>query len=206
MDADANHRHWAERSGEFSPTYYAQLGPNKVSRRLVDVVEAYIDEQPVSILELGCSSGRHLAHFLDQGFEDLHGIDLNDESFAVMDDYFPDLVETGLFRTGSIEDVVSEYPESQFDVVYSVETLQHVHPDNKWVFDELARITSDLLVTVENEGDRSSAGDSENGVRLVNGEFPIYYRNWKQIFTDCGLIALKSASCGRDTIRVFQYP
>lgn len=206
MDAEANHRHWAERSGEFSPTYYAQLGPNKVSRSLVAVLDSYLETETVSILELGCSSGRHLAHLLDNGYENLSGVDLNDESFAVMADYFPDLAETGSFRTAAIERVVSEYSDDAFDVVYSVETLQHLHPDDEWVFDELTRITNRLLITVENEGETPDGDGMGARVRYVNGEFPIFYRNWKQIFEGRGLIPLLDAPSALDTIRVFQQP
>lgn len=206
MDAETNHRQWATRSGEFSPTYYAHLGPNKVSRSLVSMFEFYLDGRSVSILELGCSSGRHLAHLLEHGFDDLHGIDLNNESFEVMADYFPELAATGSFRTGAIEQVVAEYPDDAFDVVYSVETLQHVHPDDEWVFGELARITSSLLVTVENEGETSDEDPLDTEVKFVNGEIPIYHRNWKQIFNDCGMISFLDAPGLLDTIRVFQHP
>lgn len=206
MDAATNHQAWAERSGEFSPTYYAHLGPNKVSRSLVTVLDSYVDREEVSILEIGCSSGRHLAHLLDNGFENLNGIDINNESFEVMADYFPALTETGSFRTGAIEHVVPEYADDAFDVVYSVETLQHVHADDKWVFEELARITNRLLVTVENEGDNPNGDRTDEHVRLVNDEFPIYYRNWKRIFTDLGLIPLLDSPSKLDTIRAFRQP
>lgn len=206
MDAETNHRHWAERSGEFSPTYYAHLGPNKVSQHLVSVIDSYLGDGSVSILELGCSSGRHLAHLLDHGYEELSGIDLNEESFEVMADYFPELAETGSFRPGAIEDVVVDYPDNAFDVVYSVETLQHVHPDDEWVFDELARITSCLLVTVEHEGDLSDGEDTGKTPRFVHGDIPIFHRDWKRIFANCGMIQLLCAPFDRGTIRVFRQP
>jgi len=218
MDSSTNHQAWAERSGEFSPTYYAHLGPNKVSRSLVTLLDHSVAAD-ASILEVGCSSGRHLAHLMENGFENLTGIDINDESFEVMADSYPALAEAGAFHTGAIERLVPEFADDTFDVVYSVETLQHVHADDEWVFADLARITSDLLVTIENEG--SSADSTERSerrtdgadstrtaedVQFVNGEFPLYCRDWNRVFTDLGLEELLCKPSKRDTIRAFRKP
>lgn len=200
MDSSTNHRGWAERTGEFSPAYYAHLGPNKVSKSLVTLLEYYSTEE-ASILELGCSSGRHLAYLHENGFENLTGIDINDESFEVMAKSYPDLADTGTFHTGSIERLVSEFADNTFDVVYSVETLQHVHADDEWVFEEIGRITRDLLVTIENEG---TTPNTDQTVRFVNGEFPLYCRNWNRVFTDLGLSQLLSKPGKPDTIRAFR--
>jgi SAM-dependent methyltransferase len=205
MEPDENHRDWAERSGEYSPTYYAQIGANEVSETLSTVLDYYASED-ADILEVGCSSGRHLAHLRDDGFENLTGIDINDESFEVMAEQFPQLAATGTFHTGAIEDVLPEFPDDAFDVVYSVETLQHIHPENTWVFEELVRVTSDILATAENEGNSPQRGRSGQEVNYVHDEFPLYYRNWKRVFTDLGLAQLLCEPTKRDTIRVFRIP
>jgi SAM-dependent methyltransferase len=203
VELDDNHRSWAERSGEFSPAYYAQVGANKVSETLASVCEYYLHED-AAILEVGCSSGRHLTHLRENGFNNLTGIDINDESFDVMADQYPQLAATGTFQTGMIEDIVPEFPDSAFDLVYSVETLQHIHPQNTWVFEELARITSNLLITAENEGNSPQRGRADAKVSYVNDDFPLYYRNWKQIFSDLGLAQLSCKPSKRDTIRAFR--
>ncbi|GGN10402.1 class I SAM-dependent methyltransferase [Halarchaeum nitratireducens] len=196
---------WAEREGEFSPTYYAHLGPNEVSETIRDALDHYVSTD-AAILEVGCSSGRHLEHLRRGGYENLTGIDLNDEAFDVMAEEFPALAETGSFRTGAIEDVVPEFDDDAFDVVYSVETLQHVHPDDAWVFEDLARVTSDLLVTAENEGNGPQRGRDGREVSYVNDDFPLYHRDWKAIFGDLGLAQLLCEPTKRDTIRVFRAP
>jgi hypothetical protein len=78
-----------------------------------------------------------------------------------------------------------------------VETLQHLHPDAEWVFPELARITTDLLVTVENEGD-------DSGVSCVNDEFPLYHRDWNAVFTGLGLDEVEVETGERHTTRTFR--
>ena len=205
MEPEETRRSWADRSGEFSPTYYAEIGPNRVSETLADVLSYYAAES-AAVLEVGCSSGRHLAHLRDSGFKNLTGVDINEESFEVMAEYFPGLAEAGTFHTGALEDVVPDFGDGEFDVVYSVETLQHIHPDDEWVFKELTRVTSDLLVTAENEGNSPQRGGPGHDVSCVRDDFPLYYRDWKTVFSGLGLAQLVCEPGKRDTVRVFRVP
>ncbi|MFC7154329.1 class I SAM-dependent methyltransferase [Halomarina halobia] len=228
MDSSEVIRRWAERSGEFSPSYYAYYGPNETSERIRGLLDSVVGRE-ATVLELGCSSGRHLSHLHDHGYEDLHGIDVNDEAFRVMEETAPELAARVTFHADAIESVVTDFDDDRFDAVFSVETLQHVHPDNGWVFGELPRIARDLLVTVEHEGrsDRDGEdgpeGESDRGraegagddgrrrsgvidVNYVNGEFPLYYRDWGRIFAELGLTEIESEPVGRDTLRAFRPP
>ncbi|MGA9402906.1 class I SAM-dependent methyltransferase [Haladaptatus sp.] len=203
MEPDDNRRGWAERSGDYSPAYYAKIGPNEVSRTLATVLDYYAHKD-AAILEVGCGSGRHLAHLRDNGFKNLSGIDINDDSFDVMAERHPHLASTGTFHTGAIEDVIPEFLDDAFDVVYSVETLQHIHPENTWVFEELIRVTSDLLITAENEGNSPQRGRGDEKVSYVNDDFPLYFRDWKRVFSELGLAQLVCEPTNRDTVRVFR--
>ncbi|PSQ01318.1 class I SAM-dependent methyltransferase [Halobacteriales archaeon QS_5_70_17] len=204
MDPDDVRRGWAERSGKFSPAYYARIGPNEVSETLADVLSYYADED-ATVLEVGCGSGRHLAHLRDRGFENLAGIDINETAFDVMAEHYPRLAETGRFHVGALEDRLSEFDDGAFDVVYSVETLQHVHPDDEWAFGEVARVAGDLIATAENEGNSPERGRGFD-VSYVEDDFPLYHRDWKRVFTDLGFAQLIREPTARDTIRVFRAP
>lgn len=229
MEPDEIRRQWAERSGEFSPEYYAYYGPDGVSERVLDVLDRYLDRDE-SVLELGCSSGRHLAHLHDRGFEDLSGIDVNADAFDVMASAYPELAAAGTFYVDTIEEAVRDFGDDRFDAVYSVQTLQHVHPDAAWVFEELARVAGDLLVTVEvengsgDERDGPDEGGAEGGyaarsergnggtsdrtaspeVNYVDDDIPLYYRDWSRVFTDLGLVEAESGREGRNTVRAFR--
>jgi cyclopropane fatty-acyl-phospholipid synthase-like methyltransferase len=170
---------WADRSGEYSPAYYAYYGPDETSEWVRERLAARLDPAD-PVMEVGCSSGRHLAHLHDHGFERLVGVELNPEAFDVMADTYPDLHDAGTFHEAAIEDVVGEFETDQFGATISVETLQHVHPDATWVFEELARVTADLLVVVENEGDEAG------GVNYVHDDVPLFYRDWATVFGDLG--------------------
>jgi hypothetical protein len=41
-------------------------------------------------------------------------------------------------------------------------------------------------------------------VSRVEGEFPLYHRNWKDVFTDRGLAQLLREPTDRDTVRAFR--
>lgn len=203
MDPEDNRQDWADREGKYSPTYYAEIGPNEVSETLASVLGHYVADD-AAILELGCGCGRHLAHLQAQGFENLTGIDINDDALDVLAEEYPALADTGTFVVGALEDRLGAFETDAFDVIYSVETLQHIHPDDTWVFDEVARITGDLLVTAENEGNSPRRGRDDAAVSYVDDEFPLYHRDWKQVFTDRGFAQLIHEPTARDTIRVFR--
>ena len=236
MNADDVRRGWAERQTEYSPGYYAYYGPNETSELVRRTLDRLVG-QGAAVLELGCSSGRHLAHLHDRGFSDLHGIDVNDDAFDVMAAEYPELADSGTFHHAAIEDAVPGFDDGRFDAVFSVETLQHVHADAAWVFEDVARIAGGALLTVECEapvegrraeetpgdgsdedgapagGDGKPAGEGEgpvdedatdHAVNYVNGEIPLYYREWGEIFTGLGLEQVEARSVGRDTLRAFR--
>lgn len=169
MDSHEVRSHWAGRTGAYSPAYYAHHGPDARSEAVREALDRHVGPD-ASVLELGCSSGRHLAHLQAHGYEDLAGVDLNDDAFEVMEETYPDLAAAGTFHHGAIEDVVADLATDSFDAVYSVETLQHLHPEAEWAFAEIVRVTGDLLVTVENEGDER--GRDVDGSDAADGASP----------------------------------
>ncbi|MFC6786003.1 class I SAM-dependent methyltransferase [Halobaculum halobium] len=200
MNADDLRDAWADRTGEFSPRYYAHYGPNEVSRRLAALLGDAVGWD-ARVLELGCGSGRHLAHLHDEGFSTLAGVDINPGSFDVLREEYPDLGTAGAFHAGAISDVLPAFDDGSFDAVYSVETLQHVHPEEmSATFDEVARVVGDVLVTVELEGD----GEAGGGIVEVDDGLPLYRHDWGSVFEARGLTETSVESIGYDTVRVFE--
>lgn len=206
MDSHEVHRQWADRTGEYSPAYYAHYGPNETSEAVRELLDRYV-EQDARVLELGCSSGRHLSHLFEHGYDDLTGIEVNGDAFDVMGEAYPDLAAAGTFYHDTIENVIDEFDDDAFDAVFSVETLQHIHPDAEWVFDDLVRITGDVLLTAEIEEPNDSTCDDpiseDMNVNYVDDGMPLYYRDWTEVFTGRGLIPLADTSGQRETVRAF---
>jgi len=202
VDAAETRRRWAERTGAYSPAYYAHHGPNATSEAIRERL-APVDRD-AAILELGCSSGRHLAHLHDHGHENLHGIEINPDALDVMAETYPELAARGTFHVDAIQDAIAGFDDGRFDAVFSVETLQHIHPDDDRVFDELRRITDERLLTAENEGETADRrGGATDAVNEVDG-VPLYYRDWKAVFTDRGFAEIESEPVKRGTLRVFR--
>jgi SAM-dependent methyltransferase len=203
VDSNDVRRQWADRSGEYSPEYYAYYGPNETS----DLIRRTLEEtvgRDATVLELGCSSGRHLSYLQEHGFENLAGVEVNDDAFDVMAEAYPDLAATGEFFPEAIEDVVGAFDEDQFDAVYSVETLQHLHPDAEWVFGELTRVTGELLITAENEGEGDRSRSSDPDVNYVKDDLPLYHRDWRAVFSERGFTEVNARSGHRGIVRTFR--
>lgn len=197
MNANDVRDAWADRSGEYSPTYYAHYGPDETSELVRSKIATHCGED-AHILEVGCGVGRHLAAFADAGFTELSGVDLNADALAVLREKYPELAAVGQFHAATIEAYLEGVDTDAFDAVFSVETLQHIHPDETWVFEELARVTDDMLVTVENEsGERGT-------VNHVDDKLPLYYRDWQRVFTDLGFEQIETVERKRDTVRFFR--
>lgn len=206
MDKDDVRREWAERSGKYSPEYYADYGEGWMSGSIRELLDHYVGTD-ARVLEVGCSSGRHLAALHDAGFERLVGIELNDEAVEVMTERYPRLAETATVYVDDAAEVLPTVEDGAFDAVFTVETLQHIHPDDAdFVFDEVARVTSDLLITVENESARTAGDGSDSTVSYVDGEFPLYHRDWKAVFGERGFAQLLEEGSKRDTLRAFRRP
>ena len=199
MDSNDVREAWADRSGEYSPTYYAHYGPDATSELVRAKLLEYVGSD-ARVLEVGCGVGRHLAELADAGFGELTGVDINAEALDVLRDSYPELAATGEFHATTIEAYLDGVPADAFDAVFSVETLQHIHPEETWVFEELARVSGDLLITVENESGEYSTANH------VDDQLPLYYRDWQSVFTDLGLAEVEAVERKRDTVRVFRWP
>ena len=199
MDSHDVRQEWADRSGEYSPTYYAHYGPDATSELVQSRLDEYVSVD-ARVLEVGCGVGRHLAELAQTGYTDLTGVDVNADALDVLADTYDALAATGTFHAESLETYLTHVEEDAFDAVFSVETLQHIHPDAEWVFEELVRVTEDLLITVENES------GTDGTVNHVDDGLPLYYRDWHRVFTELGLCEVAMTERKRDTARVFRHP
>ena len=195
MEADDVLEAWQGRSGAYSPGYYAYYGADETSDAVLEALEATVGAD-AAVLELGCSAGRHLARLYEAGYRDLTGIEINQAARRVLAEAYPDLYADGTFHFDAIEAVVGGIETGRFDAAFSVETLQHIHPDHDWVFEEVARVAGDTLVIVELEG--------ETGESLVDGVVPLYRRDWRAVFTGLGFEAVDSRAVKRDVLQVFR--
>jgi len=127
-----------------NPSNY--LHGNKRSEYLVSLVKRYVNSD-ASILELGCNVGLNLNHLWKAGYRNLTGVEVNPEALQLMRQNFPDMQV--ISYEGAIEDRIKELGE--YDLVFTLAVLEHVHNDSEWVFSEIAQKAKGHLITIEGE-------------------------------------------------------
>jgi 2-polyprenyl-3-methyl-5-hydroxy-6-metoxy-1,4-benzoquinol methylase len=157
--------YWKHPDAVNDPTGYFQAGER--SQFLVSLVKQYA-KPDASIIELGCNVGRNLHYLWQAGYKNLSGVEINEDAIRLMKERFPDMQAT--IYQGSLEERIKELKE--YDLVFTMAVLEHIHRDSEWVFSEMARVTKKCLITIEDEKNVSER------------HFP---RNYKNIFEALGL-------------------
>ncbi|MDQ0349018.1 class I SAM-dependent methyltransferase [Ancylobacter vacuolatus] len=152
MDRTALHEFWQTRAPEGNvPEDY--LRPVERSRALL----ALISDVPktAKILEIGCNIGRNLAFLHDAGYRDVRGIEISRHAVGLLRENYPQLKHSDI-RIGAAEDVLPTFGDGEFDLVFTMAVLEHIHPQSQLVFDNMARITSHILCIEPKRGHASS--------------------------------------------------
>ena len=164
------HDYWMTGDGAKTlPDYVAHAGNEQYTEFVAHKFIKKIKKRNYNILELGCNVGRNLDALYRVGFTNLAGIDINPDMPTGMYNYYPNIYHNCSIITASIEDQLPSVGDENFDVVFSVAVLQHLHPDSGWVFEQIRRITKRYIFTIEYESPT---------------EHPrIWGRNYREIFT-----------------------
>lgn len=183
------HDYWINQS--ISSNYLKHV---QRSEFLFGYIKKYID-QSGKILEIGCNLGRNLNYLYENNFQNLTGIEISKEAINELKKTYPLLIENTEIIHSSVENIVKELPIENYDLVFTMAVLEHIHPDSEWIFAEIARITGSHLITIEAE-------KSEH--------WRIFPRNYKEVFEKLGLKQIEENRCdkkirlGAYTIRVFE--
>ncbi|MDQ0159586.1 class I SAM-dependent methyltransferase [Alkalibacillus salilacus] len=183
------HDYW---KNESLPEHY--LRHSGRSELLYNHINKYIDESK-QVLEIGCNLGRNLNYLYENNYKKLTGIEISEEAINQLKKYHPHLIDHGEIIHSSVENIIEELPTNQYDLVFTMAVLEHIHPDSEWIFKEIARITDAYLMTIEAE-------KSEH--------WRIFPRNYKEIFEELGFKQIEEGKCGKNvglqayTIRVFK--
>lgn len=79
-----------------------------------------------------------------------------------------------------IEEIIKELRDGEFDIVFTMAVLEHIHTDSEWIFSEMVRITKDFLITIEDE----------RGISWRH--FP---RNYKNVFESLRMKQIEEINC-----------
>jgi predicted RNA methylase len=186
------HKYWKDDSD-----LNKYVAPIDRSEFLFGIIESLHIEQMAQILELGCGVGRNLNYLFLAGFQNLVGVEINPNAIQMMQQVYPEVVKKAKIIEGSLEEIVRRLKEREFELVFTMATLQHIHPnDIHSVCGGIFRITKSHLITIENESPTMSSNK--------------FARNYKKFFESAGFaqvrevdIPIKNTLHGH-TARVFK--
>ncbi|GAA0453966.1 class I SAM-dependent methyltransferase [Alkalibacillus silvisoli] len=165
---DDIHDFWKNPSKGNQPSRY--LKHTKRSKFLYEYVNKYVGKD-AKILEPGCNVGRNLNYLYEKGYEQLTGVEINEEAVELLSKQYPNLAEKANIYLETIEERVKQFENDEFDLTFSMAVFEHLHPSSDWVFEEIARITKSFIITIEAEKWSSDR------------HFP---RNYKKLFKQYG--------------------
>jgi SAM-dependent methyltransferase len=145
------HDYWTNPHGDNRPESYFQ--GEKRSEFLVKLFNKHVENMDATILELGCNVGRNLNFLYNKGYRNLTGVEINPAALQLMRTKFPEMSSNITLFNSSIESKIKEFNDKKFDVVFTMAVMMHIPYESNWIFEQIARITNKVLVTIENEND-----------------------------------------------------
>lgn len=142
-------KHWKNPQDHNDPVNYNKKHTYQRSRYLVSIFNKYIKNRNFNILEIGCNCCRNLHYLYNANYNNLTGIEINKNALDLQKAFFPNL--KAKYINSSIEDYILKFKDNEFDIVFSMAVLQHIHIDSNWTFEHIARITSKYIVLIELE-------------------------------------------------------
>lgn len=155
------------------------LKPKERSIFLLKIMKPYvsIDEK---ILEIGCNVGRNLNFLFNAGFKNLEGIEISKKAVNMLRESFPEMAKYTKIYNAPVEEIIKNFNDYEFDIVFTMAVLEHIHKDSEWIFPEIVRITGKYLITIEDEYGYSWR------------HFP---RNYKKVFESLGIKQIQEFCC-----------
>lgn len=175
--------------GKNAPEFY--FGGIQKSALICDTISELKLYNP-SILEVGCNVGRNLACLYVCGYDKVNGVELSEKAVELGKNRFPFIK----IENDEAEKYLGRLRGNSSDVVFTMAVLEHIHPENEGVFNQMARVAKKYVITIEDEAFTSWR------------HFP---RNYKTVFEPLGYRQTKVMNCanikglGRNfNLRVFE--
>jgi len=135
--------------------YYASAPAwSSRSQTIVNLLAPHISKE-ARILEIGCNSGRNLNHLWRAGYKALGGIEISKHAAKRLRKAYTCLAHVPI-DIGPAENLIRKFSNHSIDVIFTMAMLEHLHPDNKFLFKEIARVANQYVLSVESRlGKRS---------------------------------------------------
>jgi SAM-dependent methyltransferase len=108
-----------------------------------------------SILEIGCNTGRNLNHLWQAGYKDVRGMEISEHAVKRLRVEYRCLAMIPV-DIGPAEFSIQKYDRDSIDVIFTMAVLEHLHPDSRLLFNEIARVARKYVLAIEpRQGKRS---------------------------------------------------
>lgn len=108
-----------------------------------------------SVLEIGCNAGRNLNHLWQSGYRNLRGMEISEHAVGRLRNEYPEL-STIPVDIGPAEQSIKKYPDNSIDVIFTMSVLENLHPDSRFLFNEIARVAGKYVLAIEPRGGKRS--------------------------------------------------
>lgn len=140
-DIEDLHEFWRQPTPQGNvPSNY--VGPVGRSEVLLQLISDFPSD--VRILEVGCNVGRNLAYLVDHGYTNVEGIEINPHAVELLRQTYPQL-STATIHMGPAEEVLPSLGDDNFDLVFTMAVIEHIHPSSTRVFDDIVRVGKTVL-------------------------------------------------------------
>lgn len=141
--------HWRNPKDHNSSENYNKSHTQQRSIYLTNIFKKYIHNKS-KILEIGCNCCRNLSYLYNANYHNLYGIEINENALSLSRKFFNNLDNVVLINS-AIEDFILNFKDNEFDVVFTMAVLQHIHVDSNWIFEHIARISKQYIILIELE-------------------------------------------------------
>lgn len=177
------HQYWQNPDEENKAELYLSEEDKLTSRYLVNLLKSRGISKESRILEIGCNVGRNLNFLYKEGYKNIEGIEISSRAVELMREHYPEMAAEIKIFNHPIEEVIKDFGDGNYDLVFTVAVLEHIHYESEWVFNEIVRITSTNIITIEDE---LGVGDRH------------FTRNYNKVFIPMGLKQVYSENLDRE--------
>ena len=172
------HQYWKNPSDSTNlPQQYLQ-GKAR-SQFLLKIMNKYATKNQ-KILEIGCNVGRNLNYLFHSGFKNLEGIEISEKAVQLLHTAYPEMAQQARIYNSPVEEIIRNFRDCEFDIVFTMAVLEHIHLNSEWIFPEIVRITKNFLITIEDE---------------FNISWRCIPRNYKKVFEPLGMTQIEEINC-----------
>ena len=117
------------------------------SQSIINLLSPLITKED-SILEIGCNTGRNLNHLWQAGYKNVRGMEISEHFVKRLRIEYPCLAMIPV-DIGPAELSIQRYDSESVDVIFTMSVLEHLHPDRRFLFEEIARVARKYVLAIE---------------------------------------------------------